>query len=109
MISAEWPDHVGEQDDIPLVPGTTFWALIDIVIAFQTRSALALRLRDRANPVPASSQCRPPNLQKVRVTDISRALRIREELKAGLYSPCQHAAVTDRASPLIVEPKVPFR
>ena len=87
MISAERADHVGEQDDIPLVPDAPFREVTDIVIACQTRTVLARCLGDRANSVRASSQCPTPILQKeTRLTDIVRALRIRKEWKAGLHS-----------------------
>ena len=52
----------GRTGRYPLVPDSPFRAVTDIVIACQTRSALAQCLRDRANSVRASSQCPTPIL-----------------------------------------------
>jgi hypothetical protein len=54
MISAKRPVHVGEEDDIALVLDNAFRAVTDIVIACQTRSALAWCLLERANSIRAS-------------------------------------------------------
>ena len=68
---------------------TPFREVTDIVIACQTRTVLARCLADRSNSVRASSQCPTPIFQKgTRLTDIVRALRIRQEWEAGLHSLC---------------------
>ena len=89
MISAERPDHLGEQGHILLVPDIPSRAMTDIVIARQTRSALAQYLCDRANSVRASSQCPTPILQKGDAPYRHSACPSDStELKARRHSPC---------------------
>src|ERR1700679_976504 len=84
MTSAERPDF--------LAPDIALRAVTEMVIARQARSALAQCLPDHANSLRASLQCPTPILQKeTRVTDVVRALRIREELKARVLQPLSNA------------------